>query len=186
MAVVNLSEAVNAHACQFYHGNEHLLQLTTPCLVSGLRQGKLVIACFRPDIVAELKSDIRRAGVIGGESLRFPTNRQYVSWYGDRSEQEMRSNILKMLEDAERMGRSGLLIAADGSYITELLPMETVMSIDAVITEAIAGLPVVILCLFPLESGLREGLQERLLACHTHTLVGGQLHTREDNGQEAG
>ncbi|HKQ86006.1 MAG TPA: MEDS domain-containing protein [Candidatus Acidoferrales bacterium] len=164
------------HLCVFYRSEDALMEVLTPFIAEGLRNGERCFCVQREEIFKRLEYDLRFIGVdIDGArkigALEFHSmNEVYLS--GGRFEPAaMMDMLVRSIEDSLKRGFSGFRSAGDLSWAVEgRNECSQLIGYEALVEECFPGKRAAGMCQYPIASFPPEVLK-RILSLHRQRIV---------------
>jgi hypothetical protein len=152
------------------------MQVLTPYIAEGLRNGEQCFCVQRDDVVKRLEYDLRFIGVDMADAVRrgtleFHTVEEAYLPNGVFDPKKMTDMLLRAIETAVRKGFTGFRSAGDLSWAVEGRDeCRQVIGYEKMVEECFPGKPAVGMCQYPINS-FRPEVLESVMTLHRQQIV---------------
>jgi hypothetical protein len=164
------------HLCVFHRSLDSLMQVLSPYIAEGLRNGERCFCVQREDVVKRLEYDLRFIGVDMDDAVRrgaleFRTLEQAYLPDGSFEPRTMMDMLIRSIEESVRKGFSGFRSAGDLSWAVEGRDeCRQIVGYEKMVEECFPGKPAIGMCQYPIQS-FRPDVLESVLGLHRQQIV---------------
>jgi hypothetical protein len=164
------------HLCVFYRSVDSLMQVLSPYIAEGLRNGERCFCVQQDEVVKRLEYDLRFIGVDMDEAvkrgaLEFRSVQDAYMPNGHFEPQAMMELLIRSIEDSVERGFTGFRSAGDLSWAVEGRDQcSQIVGYEKMVEECFPCKPAIGMCQYPIES-FRPEVLESLLALHRQQIV---------------
>jgi hypothetical protein len=164
------------HLCVFHRSENALMEVLSPYIADGLRNGERCFCVQRPEIVKRLEYDLRFIGIDVDKarkngSLAFHSIESVYLPNGKFEPGAMIDLLIDTIEDTRRQGFRGFRSAGDLSWAVEGRDeCRQVVGYEAMVEKCFPGKPAIGMCQYPIDSFPPEILAS-ILRLHRQRIV---------------
>ena len=170
------------HICVFHHSVDSLMQVLSPYIAEGLRNGERCFCVQQEEVIKRLEFDLRFIGVdmdnaVKSGAIVFRSLEEAYMPDGHFEPLAMMDLLVRSIEESVSKGFSGFRSAGDLSWAVEGRDeCRQIIGYEKMVEECFPGKPAIGMCQYPIHS-FRQDVLDSVLALHRQQIVDSKAAT---------